>query len=112
MFSLTPPSSFPATRCRRYFVRSAERSHVPCLYSREKYYFANSPPINDYVETGLVLVKPPEATRTAAEDDGHAVDHGLVEVAETEARLLLSVKFGKQVEAFAERVDYYIISIK
>ena len=45
---------------------------------------------------------------TAAEDDGHAVDHGFVEVAEAEARLLLSVKVGKQVEAFAERVDYYI----
>ena len=53
-------------------------------------------------------MKRPEATRTAAEDDGHAVDHGLVEVAETEARLLLSVKVGKQVDAFVERVDYYI----
>ena len=68
----------------------------------------NSPPINEYIEIGLVLAKPPEATRTAAEDDGHAVDHGLVEVAETEARLLLSAKVGRQVEAFAERVDYYI----
>ena len=46
--------------------------------------------------------------RTAAEDDGHAVEHRLVEVAETEARLLLSAKVGRQVEAFAERVDYYI----
>ncbi len=68
----------------------------------------NSPPINEYIEIGLVLAKRPEATRTAAEDDGHAVDHGLVEVAETEARLLLSAKVGRQVEAFAERVDYYI----
>ena len=33
-------------------------------------------------------MKPPEAMRTAAENDGHAVDHRLVEVAEAEARLL------------------------
>lgn len=45
---------------------------------------------------------------TATEDNGHAVDYGLVEVAEAEARLLLSVKVGKQVEAFVEQVDYYI----
>ena len=36
------------------------------------------------------------------------MDHGLIEVAEAEARILLSLKVGKQVEAFAERVDYYI----
>ena len=53
-------------------------------------------------------MKRPEATRTTAEDDGHAVDHGFVEVEEAEARLLLSVKVGKQVDAFVERVDYYI----
>lgn len=65
-------------------------------------------PVNDHVEAGLALVKRPEATRTAAEDDGHTVDHGLVEVTEAEARLLFAVKVGKQVDAFVERVDYYI----
>ena len=78
------------------------------MYTREKYCFANSPPINDYVEFGLVLAKRPEAMLTATEDDGHAVDHGLVEVAETEARLWLSVKVDKQVESSVEQVDYYI----
>ena len=47
-----------------------------------------------------------EAMRIAAEDDGHAVDHGLVEVTETEARLLFPVKVGKQVEAFVERDEF------
>lgn len=65
-----------------------------------------SPPVNDHVEAGLVLVKRPEATRIAAEDDGHAVDHGLVEVAEAKARLLFTMKVGKQVEAFVERDEF------
>ena len=68
----------------------------------------NSPPVNDHVEAGFVLAKRPEAMLTATEDDGHAVDHGLVEVAETEARLWLSVKVDKQVESSVEQVDYYI----
>lgn len=46
--------------------------------------------------------------RTAAEDDRHAVDHGLVEIAEAEARLLFTMKVSKQVETLIERVDYYI----
>ena len=61
-----------------------------------------SPPVNDHVEAGLVLVKCPEATRSAAEDDGHAVYHGLVEVAETETRFLFSMKAGEQIKAFVE----------
>ena len=55
-------------------------------------------PVNDHVEAGLVLVKRPEETRAPAEDDCHALDHGLVEVAEAEARLLFAVKVGKQVK--------------
>ena len=67
-------------------------------------------PVNDHVETGFVLVKHPEATRTAAEDDGHAVNHGLVEIAEAEAGLLFPVKVGKQVEAFVERDEFKFLS--
>ena len=55
-------------------------------------------------------MKHPEATRTAAEDDGHAVNHGLVEIAEAEARLLFPVKVGKQVEAFVERDEFKFLS--
>ena len=51
-------------------------------------------------------MKRPEATRTAAKDDGHTVDHGLVEVAEAEALLLFAVKVGKQVKAFVERDEF------
>ena len=53
-------------------------------------------------------MKRPEATRIAAEDDGYAVDHGLVEVAEAKARLLFPMKVYEQIEVFVERVDYYI----
>lgn len=69
---------------------------------------ANSPPVDNHVEASLVLVKRPEAMLTATEDDGHPVDHGLVEVTEAEARLLFFVKVDKQVEAFVERMDYHI----
>lgn len=58
----------------------------------------NSPPVNVHVEVGFVLAKRPEAMCTAAEDNRHAVDHGLFEVAEAEARLLFPVKVAKQIK--------------
>ena len=86
------------------------------LIFRLAYWFLNvilfTTPVNNHVEAGLVLVKRPEETRAPAEDDCHAVDHGLVEVAEAETRLLLSVMVGKQIEAFVERVDYCIFLLK
>ena len=66
----------------------------------------NSPQVNNHVEAGLALVKRLGAMRTAAKNDGHTVDHGLVEVAESKARLLFAVKAGKHVDAFIERDEF------
>ena len=107
MFSLSPHLSRPLDADDISFAVPNGRMFRVCTPGKI-YCCANSPPVDNHVEVCLVLVKRPEAMLTATEDDGHAVDHGRVEAAEAEAGLLFSVKVGKQVDAFVERVDYYI----
>lgn len=67
-------------------------------------------PVDNHVEAGFVFVKCLETTWTAAEDYSHAMNHGLVKVAEPEPWLLFPVKGGKQIETYVERDEFKILS--